>query len=1325
MDISQLGPDAVSALDDIAGYLNLSTGRADPQFERRVNELYRELEQTEGVSEPWQSFRALIDRRLGDLQRTSSAFADIEQARAVLGLTFDGLLPAYREHHRDLLRHQPDGVLFRPFFLAKVLEAILTQGAPWYDNQRIVTAALAQLNDYVGYRPVAVLEDRQKLEIYPHERVRPIPLYLRGAGVACGRYEPVIKRALEILDNTDSELLDAAYFDPALLDELALDPRAYDFDHPVNKRPNYHFGLWDPHLLDAQGRYRRFVLTQVTLDALCERVEHSDGTIPQEELLYEAGAVLAGVMLMASAVCGRGPDTHSSEVTLGSLMPVIAHNRDRYYRALMNSVPDAHQRRLKAELSALHQPFAGARQHLNHALARRRAEQLQHMHLAHLYARMGQREASRRQLAIVPVTSARMSCEIDCEIATAVRALESGELDSTRQSLVRIRDLLRRAVECGAVVDPWNILGFGGRFSLFPAIENSVHDHRVDELIGLVERTFELYGRTLAEAAAAGASQIVSNVSDEMESLAGWWDQFATIEVGDIESFSGLEAWESAVHVAHALRAWHRAGAAAGDIGFWKQHVEQFESPKAFALAVAALLEKQDTVAAMGLLMQWLSQSTEVALAEGPFSFFELALRWEREAQTAPKQDPASAAESPDRAVQRFFDFLEANAGEYWSVPAFELGDEDLEIDEDLVAELYEMEEGEPDEDDIYDAAYEGVTYRDSTDDNQDSELFDVAFEFDTDYELDYESARISDRLLFLTTVARLWKVAAVRSSTARTPATDDDRLAVWQAWLEQAHANTAGLMQLLMTLEHYQIDPPSGAHQAMVEFDRRRLVKEALLDTTIAALVETSDAVRTLLVVCSPDSGEGRHAGSIWSELAAWQRQCVALLAAMLRGDAEGARSLFPGVLSALESRTVLYVPIGRGGQGRRVVAAQNLLHLLRQLLRGLPQLGLITETCQLLATIPQMEKSHPAGAGAVTEYDRLFATGYRAIVSTLLKAADRAAREPSRAASADAELVDALHRITGQLIQQWLHHGRSLRLGVLEPLIDDEDAWRSLVSFTERYGADLFTQQFLHLGNVRSILHQGVDAYLTALAADDSPGPRIRLLADLDRTLSRETAVAHLETILEAIVENFAEYRDYNQTTTQSDHGDMLYVLLDFLRVKASHRRVAWNMRPLVLAHELLVRAGREEAATLWRQAIAERTEDIAQQHQRNLKQLERRHGATVPTVSDLVRAQFVRPLRVDRVAALIERALRAANPDQTTHVVEALEREVAEFTAKPSGAGLDVPDWLLALEAELDRVEHGARRPWVAEDAPLFPDVQPDWQSLVVQIDAPEPE
>ncbi len=66
------------------------------------------------------------------------------------------------------------------------------------DVKRVV---FQRLNDFIGVSAHrALLETRPQGEPYPHERHRPIPLYLRGAGVAQGRYHDLLARALEILD---------------------------------------------------------------------------------------------------------------------------------------------------------------------------------------------------------------------------------------------------------------------------------------------------------------------------------------------------------------------------------------------------------------------------------------------------------------------------------------------------------------------------------------------------------------------------------------------------------------------------------------------------------------------------------------------------------------------------------------------------------------------------------------------------------------------------------------------------------------------------------------------------------------------------------------------------------------------------------------------------------------------------------------------------------------------------------------------------------------------------------------------------------------------
>src|SRR4029077_16354914 len=117
------------------------------------------------------------------------------------------------------------------------------------------------------------------------------------------------------------------------------------------------------------------------------------------------------------------------------------------------------------------------------------------------------------------------------------------------------------------------------------------------------------------------------------------------------------------------------AGAAAGDIVFWREQVESFDSPKAYALVVAPLLDQADLTASMALLMQWVAQAQQVPLTDGDHSFHDLARRWFALAG----KTTASASAPPVagwRLAKRFLDYLEANAEQYWDVPEFELSGE-------------------------------------------------------------------------------------------------------------------------------------------------------------------------------------------------------------------------------------------------------------------------------------------------------------------------------------------------------------------------------------------------------------------------------------------------------------------------------------------------------------------------------------------------------------------------------------------------------------------------------------------------------------------------
>ena len=1297
-----------SAQKEVLGYLNFSSGSSDAQFLRNLDFLFRAA----GVADrgkPSAARRVLagLADRLTELEKEGGAFEDVVQVREVLELLSPRFLDAYRAFHQDLLAHLSDEQLWRPYLIGRACEALLRERSAADEESDVVDGAIRRLNDYIGHRPVAVLE-QQPSEPYAHEWVRPIPLFIRDCGVACGPYEAVLSAALSILAEIDASLLARAWFDLEVVDEIALDPRAYDFDHPVNKRPNYHFGQWDPHQIDNRGYYRRFVLQQVTLDSLLGRIAASPHLDPQE-LLWEAAAVLAGTMLMASGTSGNGPGCHDSSVTLATLLPHIAGYRDDFYEQLLEKPPGEHGQRLRKEAQQLRQPFGGARQHLNQEIARRRAIQMQQVHLALVFARMGYAEAALRQAEEVQVPSARLVCRINCDLTAAHAAIDERRLADVVPLLNEIEALTHRAIECGAMIDPWNIVGFAGNFSLFPAVENSIHDYRADELIELMEQVLGVCARAWSEAAAADDTSLESEFSDLLARWAGWWDKFATSSVEGVKKLVAKDVEVSANLVAGALNAWHKAGAASGDIRFWRMFVDQFDSPKAFQLVVEALLEQRDAVASMALIVQWVSQADRTPLEEGDASLHPLVERWLQLVHECSDSEEGDDAWS---LVRRLLELLEANADDYWRIP-------DLQLRESVGTQQRprELEVDSPWEDDeqdeLYQAAYEDVSYRDSTADGVDDDLMEWGGgDAATDYELEHEAQRLQQRLAFLSTVSRLWSEAALLGLKTA----DEDGVMLLDGWRGQARENFEALVALLQRVHEFKLPLPSSSQQSLEEFDRRRMIKDSLLEQIIATSVETAVAVRLLSAVVVDT---GRDAPSL--PTLPHSDVDTVLMHALLKEDANLLEAVWELFLTALRERCLLYVPLSHGGDPRQIVQTRIVQRLVLDLVEWLPTQGLLAETFELLQTAQQSEQTRPVRQSAVTEFDRLFDRAFRGMVRALIVASGDAADDEGEeeAPDADRNLVDALQQLTEAMLRLWLAHSRSLRLTVVEKLLPDEK-WQIFVRFVKQYGGQLFTQSFLHLGNLRAILHQGVKEWLERLCEDPDAAEELDLVADLQEEVPLARAAKTLGLAIEAVVENYREYRDYNATTTQSDRGELLFCFIDFLRLRSEYDRVAWNLRPVMTAYEVLVRHGRHAAAESWRQALVERTAETADMHCKRHEQLVAKYGMRLPSIAARIGERFIRPLAIDRVRALIRPAIEESGLEQGHTAFDLLERELIELSREPNGAGLDVPDWLQAVDEEVVASQgelDGDKAP--ALPGPLEqPEV--DWEDILEQLD-----
>ena len=1291
-------PEDHQALDEILGYLNFSEGASDAKVLGNLNQIYARLAASRAADEPmYRRLADVLSQRLDALAKESSTFRDSQQARNVLRLTFDDVLPGYMQFHQDLLAHQSMDFIFGPLMIGRTFEAVLRQERPWDDDDRIVRGAVTALGDFIGYRPVAVLENDRKIAPYPHEWVRAVPLYIRDAGIASGRYEKLIDETLRVLQSTDPDMLAAAWFDLDALDELAFDPRAYDFDHPVNKRPNYHFGTWDLNDIDNRGRYRRFVIQQVTLDALISRIDQLE-EIDAQEALVEAATVLAGTILMASGTCGGGPGVHSSEVTLATLLPHIASYRDAFYAEQIENISGHHGERLAAEMKALQQPFAAARQHLNAELARGRATQLQHVHLARLYARMGYADAAQKQIDHVRVAGPRMLCRMEAMLATGERLIDEavGRCDPDGQPpplerqrellreaaalLPRTEDLLRRAIHCGAMIDPWNILGFQGNISLFPALENSILDDRVDDLLGVVRSLVELHARLLREAALAKDDELGNKLVASMRELAAWWDQFATTAVSDVEGIDAGEALGAAQGVAEVLSAWREGGSHTGDIAFWREHVETLNSTNAYALVVETLLQRRDHLAAMALLMQWLSQADYVPLEQGGLSLCNLMLRWLAEVLRSTPGGPTT--DESLQLVCKFFDYLEANAEDYWNVPRLDYDAEMVHEEPapagDNVDDPWADDE-QDDVDDLFSAAYEQVIYRDSTSDGFEGSVMDEGAS-GSEFELEEESQHIDRRLAFLVALARLWQRASIALSTANSA--DQDYTSYLRSWHAQAIGLRSQLMQLLEAVHHRPIRAPTGNLDSLVEYDRQRSIKISLLERVIAATVEVSDAARYLAASVPDDSDENDSAD---------RDPMVQLMRHFLRQDVAAARAHWTDALDELGNREILYVPLSRSGDPHKIVEARCLQQSMGDLLAWMPRFGMLRETCQLIEVARVMESENTAGAGAVTEFDGLFEVGYKAIVESLVAASADWHPTAEHPSETETLLVDCLQEWTEALLKRWLAHSRTLRLSVLER-IGSRKHWDAIVQFIQHYGNDLFTQRFMTLGNIRAILLEGVGMWLSQL--EEEGGDQFALLEDLNTRQQRVAATAKLELILEAVIENYDAYRDYNSTTTQSDRGEMLYTLLDFLRAKTAYERVAWNLRPVIWAHEVLVRNRREHAATLWEEAFEQRVRDVADKHCAKLVELSRKYGMRLPTVSDRIQERFLRPMAIDRSTALIRPSVSQCGSEEAAAAFETLREQAERIASQPTGVGLETPDWILALEDELEKATNETR-------------------------------
>ena len=1217
-----------------------------------------------------------------------------------------------------------------------LFRSVLGTGGPWDDPgddavEAIVRQALGRLNDYVGWRPVAVLENGRLSETYPHERVRPVPLYVAGAGTAHGKYRDLVAGAIEILSAAPAALLQQADFDLESLEELAIDPRAFDFLHPAASRPNYLFGLWDPARIDERGCYRRMVVQQATLDGILSWPEAAtvspldQADERQAQLHRESSAVLAGVMLMASGLSGHGPGAHQAAMPLAELLPRIAGYRDEFYRWLLGRLPEDHHRRLDEEMQRLRQPFGGVRRHINAVLAARRARQVESVALAAVLARLGRAEGAERMAGMVPAASARMFARITSRVVAAQQSLRHGDpVAGPGRALDQLDDatsLLFRAVGCGAAVDPWNILGLGGQFPLHEPGGESLTDPRVDDLVSVTQSILEGYAAVWQASSLDGPVAAATRAAASLEKLAAWWDRHATATVSGVPHLSGREVLDSTREVIESLQRRREIVSTTPSPAFWRKEVAGFSSPESHAQAADALLHEGDLDGAMGLLVHWASLLEGASIERSGPDWLAAAARWTARAV-------ADTSEQGRSRVRRFLELVDANttavadclervASQRNGGGMRRGGGDDLP-DEDR------PDDDQPGGEESVAAAYESMVWRDSADDGVEGGMLDVDMPGATRAGVIGEVEQAAE---FLAGVCRLLRhavtalcAADVAHGTVPTRA-ETDSVIGWRHTLRRLRRSMVQAADIIASAD---ASPPPGMPPA--EYDRLRWQRDAAAERLIDAAVQATETLWILsarLHVARPIRQRRSRPNRPVAKGSVGR-----LFAALLSGDLDRAREAVEAVRSRLSGKAVLYVPLSRGGKPIRIVRARSRERLLERMAACLPRLGLVAETSAVVHLAKALESKRPAGAASVSEFDRVFEAATTSLVERIVESAATPEPDGTRpdGHAITRRILDGLALLVPKLLDTWMTHARQLRLSVLER-VRDPKAFAVVREFIERYGDGLFTQHLLAPPSLRGILRGGVRHFLEQLVerhgmeADDVPTetrPRrpTRLIEELSSgVLPLKQAAGRLRFVFESIAENHAEYRDWNSTTTQSDRGEHLHILLDFLRIKAEYDRIAWTLRPVNMAHRVLARRGVAEAAEAWRGRMRDETRDTATALADRLAKLEAFWGVRLASIANRVGRSFTATLEQDELEALVEPAVSELVTGDPAGAAARLEERAERFLGLASGSGVEVPEWLERLAHSVDRgLERTAAGPADQLRSGTLPDAVP-WVPL----------
>ncbi len=1306
----------------ILGWMQLSEGKPSDKFRLSMAKAWSILK-SEGTDPVWTRLLWWLDNEWNALPRTLNKTTGIFTGPPVASAAILGagiFIEATLKNKGILLGHPDQDVVAGPFWIPHLLEylvAILppdeipqssidTGGMtladlPWL--MPFIIRALRDFHDFVGYRPVPVLEMTQKVRVRNGERHRPGILWWPRVGVAPLPQAPLVKRTIYWLEHAPADILEESGFSLEALTELSLDLREYDHSLPAAQRPNHLFGEWDPERIDNKGRYCRMVVRAMILRLLWDQVDNPGPGDPldRNERLEEGAILLAGVILMSAGVLGQGPESVDPTKSLSLIIPRIANYRDAFYGQVLTMLPISHKNRLEAEARLLKQPLGRVRQALNRSISSLRATQLQNRLLARLFGRLGLGELAQERIASIPVPSIRLMVEFE-GLIQGLADDSNPPIDHYRW-LLRAFRVLKKGVSCGAFADPWNLIGFQGLYPLGPAREDAIPDERQDELRWMVSSLLTECSRAYATASALPDKKMRLRFKDLLGRVSEWWSHFPPMGVDDPDHPDAGSEFRSALRVAKALGIWRAKGEATADLSFWKKVLSTLETGEAVAEIFHVLLAHGDLQGALAILIYWIDGFDTHSIAEGRTELTTLITLWEAAwEEQLPDENSAKDRAEHFKLYRRAIDWIDANLPED-AADNF-IQDEIVENEGELgdIAEEKEWEENDEEEkeqweeDDKNGGLDEGVPLSDFP---AEGALFDLG----------YHLGQFDGWVWLLEqAVAKPYRMSLAHGSA-------------------DAILSRAGQFRNLMVhIAKIEVPLPGTQVDSVLEFERCRALKFHSLESAGAILfrleallclvgsprpeagaLELNDGFAPFLGLKPVDSKKGPPLPPAPSKRKSSKKKSTE--------SSDSHLGMVKEWTSRLIGRELLHRPIAAGGDWQDWISNRMSLWFVQRTLMSMAGVGDFSGIVRFLIKAHQAELTSTLPAPRVSDFHHYFEIAF----VESFRAVFRVVTDSSPGKVRSAGLFRGLMRLMERFRTIWLDQGRQTRLSVLDAV--DDRLMESLRGFIRHFGRELFPARLMGYGNIRGTLDQGVEQYLAKLVKDRDPLDRSKLLDELGSSISLEDAAGKLDLILRAVAESYDCFKDYKSTTTVSDYGENLHVLLDFLRIKAAFSREVWNRGPWYLLHREMLEAGLRSTLDDWIAEVMSEFRPIADKYLEKISELEQRHGIRLLTVRQEIEEGLWMPMENDSLHYHLQdlcEVKEEGNANEFKVGFDQFRKELAKWVDKPWGVGRDVPDWIRKLEEKSFAAENPILR-FGPLDPPSQEEGQKESQGLTLEI------